>query len=206
MTTFLSYNPKELADITYPFCFQDNVFTPDELIAVTDYCSSQQLEDGVVIGADGAGTESEVRKSAIKFLSLDANNSWMFDRYASTVASMNDRYYGFDLTGFDAIQYTEYNNTGSKYDSHMDTIIGNSRGPNMVQTRKLSAILLLTDETEYEGGQFHIQTGSPDNPLIVEQKKGRMLVFPSFMIHRVTPIISGVRKSLVAWCVGPKFK
>jgi PKHD-type hydroxylase len=88
----------------------------------------------------------------------------------------------------------------------MDTITGNSKAANMIQTRKLSIVMPLNDPSEYKGGEFHIQSGLPDEPLVVEQKRGSIIAFPSFMIHRVTPILEGVRKSLVLWTVGPKFK
>jgi len=76
----------------------------------------------------------------------------------------------------------------------------------MVQSRQLSKTMPLNDPLEYEGGEFQIQTGLPEQPLIVEQKRGTAIIFPSFMLHRVTPITLGVRKSIVVWAVGPKFK
>jgi PKHD-type hydroxylase len=70
--------------------------------------------------------------------------------------------------------------------------------------RKLSFSLILSDSSEYEGGDFEILHGSfPDK---LEQKRGRILAFPSYIVHRVTPIISGSRRSIVFWALGPKFK
>jgi PKHD-type hydroxylase len=206
MSTYLSFNPKELADITYPFCWYENTFTEDELAAITNYCSTLELSDGVVVGGEGESISSNSRQSKIKFIDPDTNNLWMFEKFRQTISSINDRFYGLDLTGFDAIQYTEYGTKGARYDWHMDTITGPNKSPNMVQTRKLSITMPLNDPSEYEGGEFQIQAGLPDEPLIVEQKPGKIIAFPSFMIHRVTPVTRGVRKSLVIWCVGPKFK
>lgn len=205
MTTKLLPNPYEKLEITYPYCFNDNIFTNDEIASIITYCSDMKLESGVVVAPDGPA-ESERRKSDIKFVHPDDNNYWIFERLQQAIAHLNDRYYGFDLTGFDAFQYTEYNKEGSKYDYHMDTVMGNQKTPNLYATRKLSMIIPLVERSEYEGGDFQLLTGLPENPETVDQIKGRMIVFPSFMLHRVTPIISGVRKSLVVWCVGPKFK
>jgi PKHD-type hydroxylase len=199
-------NPIEFQDVTYPFCFHDNTFTPAELEAVKAYCTDLKLESGVVIGAEGKGAIAENRKSDVKFIMPDSNNYWIFEKIKSTIEYLNERFYGFDLWGFDTMQYTVYNEEGSKYDFHMDTTLGTERSKDAPHTRKLSMTLLLSEPSEYEGGEFQIQTGLPENPLPVEQPLGRMIIFPSLLIHRVTPIIKGTRKSLVVWCVGPKFK
>lgn len=206
MNKLLTFNPRELAEITYPFCWFENTFTEDELTAIAEYCNTLNLTDGVVVGGEGESTESKSRKSKINFIEPAENNLWLFEKIRQSISLINDRFYGFDLIGFDAIQYTEYNATGAKYDWHMDTITGTNKSPNMTQTRKLSIIMPLSDPSEYEGGEFQIQAGLPEEPLIVEQKKGKIIAFPSFMIHRITPVTSGVRRSLVLWCVGPKFK
>lgn len=207
MTTNLLPNPYEKLEITYPYCYNDDIFTSEELESIIAYCAKQKLETGVVVSPDGApAIESERRKSDIKFIHPDNNNYWIFDRLQKAIAHLNDRYYGFDLTGFDSFQYTEYNKEGSKYDFHMDTVMGAQKTSNLYGTRKLSMIIPLVDRSEYEGGDFELITGLPENAEVVDQIKGRMIVFPSFMLHRVTPIVSGVRKSLVVWCVGPKFK
>jgi PKHD-type hydroxylase len=71
--------------------------------------------------------------------------------------------------------------------------------------RKLSMSLLLSDPSEFEGGEFEVKTDS-DIPINLEQKRGRAWFFPSWALHRVTPVTKGVRKSLVLWVGGPPFK
>ena len=71
-------------------------------------------------------------------------------------------------------------------------------------TRKLSCVMLLNDPSEYEGGDFEVMTNN--QPLKIEFIKGRLIVFPSYILHRVTPIKSGVRRTLVNWISGPHFK
>jgi PKHD-type hydroxylase len=71
--------------------------------------------------------------------------------------------------------------------------------------RKLSFSLVLSDSADYEGGALEFFTSSA-GPSEAEQKRGRVIAFPSYMVHRVTPITKGVRKSIVFWVVGPKFK
>ena len=76
--------------------------------------------------------------------------------------------------------------------------------------RKLSMIIPLVDGNEYEGGDFEINLNNPENDnnivSIKEAKiKGTIIVFPSFVWHRVTPVTSGTRYSLVIWNLGKPF-
>ena len=82
----------------------------------------------------------------------------------------------------------------------MDTVFNNP----VLNTRKLSSILFLSDPNEYVGGQLVMQYSKED--FKIEQKYGRMVVFPSFIMHKVTPIESGVRNSLVNWFSGPPIR
>jgi PKHD-type hydroxylase len=68
--------------------------------------------------------------------------------------------------------------------------------------RKVSVVISITDPDTYEGGEFEFIDGTkPDI-----KQRGSILVFPSFVEHRVTPITSGTRYSLVNWYCGDKFK
>ena len=67
--------------------------------------------------------------------------------------------------------------------------------------RKLS--LELTDPAEYDGGQLQLNNG---HDMDTEQIRGRLFAFPSFMLHRVTPVTRGTRCSLVSWIGGPQFR
>jgi PKHD-type hydroxylase len=71
----------------------------------------------------------------------------------------------------------------------------------MLSQRKISASLLLNDESEYEGGDLIIL-----DETVKTKKQGTIIVFPSFMAHQVTPVTKGVRYSAVCWMTGPKWK
>ena len=66
-------------------------------------------------------------------------------------------------------------------------------------------VLMLSDPSEFEGGELQIKTDS-DDAITLEQKKGRAWFFPSYILHRVTPVTRGIRRSLVLWVGGPEFK
>jgi PKHD-type hydroxylase len=70
--------------------------------------------------------------------------------------------------------------------------------------RKLSLILQLSDATEYEGGELQLKDSSDHTA--VERKKGHLIAFPSYLLHRVTPVTKGIRRSLVVWISGPAFR
>ena len=75
--------------------------------------------------------------------------------------------------------------------------------------RKLSIILSLSDPSDYEGGELEFdlkQEPEPTKRICKEIKsKGSIVVFPSFMWHRVKPVTKGIRHSLVAWNLGKPY-
>ena len=74
---------------------------------------------------------------------------------------------------------------------HMDCIAGDKQ-------RKLTFSLILNDD--FEGGDFQLLHDET-----LEAKKGKILVFPSFLPHRVTPVTNGTRYVLFGWFYGPNF-
>ena len=58
---------------------------------------------------------------------------------------------------------------------------------------------------DYEGGNLNLNIGMEEEPENISFPRGRIVAFPSFMIHRVTPVTRGIRKSIVIWITGPKF-
>lgn len=189
------------ASISHSWTFWDNAFTDEELKKVISYGDSLTSNAATIIGSSDLEKAKEVRVSEVAWLSRNEQSSWIFDKVNFILEQTNNRYYGFDLYGYDSLQYTTYygNNEG-KYDWHMDSCLDTQIG----ETRKLSMTLLLDDD--FEGGDFQINIGQEKNAKSLPIKKGRAVVFPSYVIHRVAPVTKGVRRSLVAWCVGPKFK
>lgn len=205
--------PWERNTVTYPYIWWDNAFTNEELDTIISYCESQPLDKATIIGTDSenrAATE-KVRRCDIKFINYSQDiekTRWMFDRFNGIIKSANDMYYGFDLNGYEMFQYTSYNSSEEgTYDWHMDTCMGREYLSNdMFQPRKLSLTLLLNDPSEFDGGDFLINQGNERDAAKVELTRGRAVLFPSFMIHKVAPVTRGFRKSAVIWVLGPKFR
>lgn len=203
------YNfPDERARITFPFVWWDGLFTDEELDKIVEYCDSQGTHRGLTVKDKEQSPEEDVRKSNVKFHAQNENTQIVFDKMNWVITEMNNRFYNFDLNGWETFQYGTYDgNESGKYDWHMDMIMGNKRGDEMYLTRKLSIVMLLSEPgVDFEGGEFEMNGGSESRPDIPELKKGRIIGFPSWMVHRVKPVTSGVRKSIVIWVLGPKFK
>ena len=71
-------------------------------------------------------------------------------------------------------------------------------------SRKLSIVVQLSEPNEYQGGDLQFMYAS--EPYTAIKEKGSVYTFPSFVMHKVTPVFSGVRRTLVAWVAGPAFK
>jgi PKHD-type hydroxylase len=103
------------------------------------------------------------------------------------------------LTGQEATQIGRYKSSDEgHYDWHMD-----ASPPKEGIQRKLSISILLTDPSEFEGGELQFKNAEDKKVLT---KQGSIIVFPSFIEHRVTPVTKGVRHSAVTWASGPTFK
>jgi PKHD-type hydroxylase len=202
-------NPIERMRYTYSHTWWDGLFSDEELNKINEYVNTLELEDGKTIVPEGQEIQKNIRTSKIKFITPNEETQWFFNKFNWMIEQLNSQFYGFDLNGYDSIQYGVYEDTDNgKYDWHMDMILGNERvGDNMVETRKLSLSMLLNEPgVDFEGGEFQLNEGREFNANTIKTNKGCIIAFPSFMIHRVKPVTKGVRKSFVIWVMGPKFK
>lgn len=209
MTYTTIYNdPFSRAKAIEPWVFWDNAFTDDELKKVEEYCDEQGTQRGSIFGFGPEKTAEEVEKfrtSDIGFHSRNADTSWIFDRLNFVIQSANEMFFNYHLNGYSFFQYTTYKaEEKGRYDWHMDMAVGQSSRENTEpHPRKLSVTLLLNDD--FEGGEFQINLSKEDQPETIKIPKGRAVLFPSYVLHRVTPVTKGIRKSLVVWTLGPKF-
>ena len=110
--------------------------------------------------------------------------------------NINNQFYKYNITHSNQTEFLMYEPDG-RYTAHVDAFHSHS-----LETRKLTSLVFLNDD--FEGGKFFIQTG--EKRTYPPQKKGTVVVFPSFQLHGVEPVTSGVRYSTVTWLVGPYFK
>ena len=100
----------------------------------------------------------------------------------------------------EGLQFTNYKSNkvkGDHFHYHMD------RSFDCI-IRKLSITIQLTDPKDYEGGELEIKIGN--KPQAMKKDQGRLVAFPSYVLHQVKPMNKGERNSLVVWITGPQFK
>jgi len=180
-------------------------FSQDELTRIISHGNAVLDVKGerAIVGSGNESKEnSEIRKSNIAWIQLNEETQWLYDRLGFIARQLNGQYYQFDLTGFyEDLQYTVYNgNENAFYDWHMDKAYAENGAP----PRKLSMVLQLSDPNEYEGGNLEIVTGNGTE--ITSRKQGTVHCFPSYTLHRVSPVTKGTRRTIVVWLCGPKFR
>ena len=151
-----------------------------------------------------ANGDADHRISSVFFINYTTNNfSWLFQKCNNLIDKVNNDYFRLDLTGYDSMQFTEYNGKDSHYDWHVDSSYGNLTLNNF-GVRKLSLSILVSDE--FSGGEFKIDELARDKTGALPLDKGDAVLFPSTIPHKVCPIQTGCRRSIVIWVSGPALK
>ena len=186
-------------------CFWNDLFTEEELDNITEYCDNFQITKARIGNLSGEDTPEDKRKSNVAFIVRDNENDWFFSKIESAANKINSKFYGFDIYKLNSLQYTLYDEVGSHYDWHWDMFVGNTLDNiNDGPQRKLSAVMQLSHPDDYEGGDLEINNCGNHN--VIEKKRGLVTFFPSFVVHKVNPVESGVRKTLIAWFTGPDWR
>jgi PKHD-type hydroxylase len=182
----------------FNYYYFTNVFTEQELEQIIEVGESQPKIKATTVGEDISLEVSDYRVSDIAWLSNNPKTSWVYDRIADLAIKANSEMWNFDIWDFqDDLQYTSYYGNGGHYDWHADLGVG-------ISNRKLSVVLQLSNADEYEGGELQMNTGG--SILNVPKEKGLICFFPSFVLHRVKPLSSGLRRSLVTWLCGANLR
>lgn len=130
---------------------------------------------------------------------LSEETRWVYERMAEMCQRLNANSYRYDITGFgEDFYFLRYVGPDEHFGWHVD-MTGRTPTP-----RKLTAVLQLSDPSEYEGGEFDVQT--PNSFVRAEKKKGIITLFPAWKIHRVTQVTSGTRLALAMFLTGPNLK
>ena len=193
-----------------PYCVYEEHFSADICDRIIDLGNSLSPMQAEV----AHDPNNDLRDSEVSWIRHNDDSAWVYDLINDLVHQTNDRCWNWSLTGPESIQYTQYG-PEQFYTWHADQrrkpYDAESRWPG--QTRKISISVHLSEARDYEGGEFvieDIQT-PPNNmekrltPLLEARTRGSAIVFPSHLYHRVNPVISGTRRSLVAWFLGPPF-
>jgi len=146
------------------------------------------------------------------------NDTWIYKEIQPYIHQANSSAgWNFEWDRSEMCQFTKYK-LNQYYDWHCDSWEKpyEKKGPENGKIRKLSVTCQLTDGSDYEGGELEFDFRNYD-PHVRDQfkhlrqakeilPKGSIIVFPSHVWHRVKPVTSGVRYSLVLWNLGYPFK
>ena len=183
-----------------------------------------QLQDSRV-GEGNYGTVDKDKRNAKNAWVL--TNHWIAGFVWHYIQRANRENFLYDLIGIDgeAMQYTVYEE-GQYYGWHNDQGLSTYYKPlstasadrmcgekltsdfintNCEYVRKLSFSLLLSDPDTYEGGNLQL-LDEIGKSYIAPRQRGTIILFDSRTQHRVQKVTKGVRKSLVGWTIGPRWR
>ncbi len=175
----------------------DDLFTSDQLAKI--------LALGKIIKNERGKTQDQdsdylkYRKTMVSWLNINSHTEWLYEIFTNAVFNANN-HFDYELECIETLQFTIYNSLEEGlHDKHVDPL-----NWDLPTNRKLTFVLQLSDPSDYEGGDLILWNSR--NPRVMEKKLGRLLFFPSNLLHEVTPVTKGIRYSLVGWVHGPAFK
>ncbi|MFV0317307.1 MAG: 2OG-Fe(II) oxygenase [Microthrixaceae bacterium] len=158
-------------------------------------------------GIEGLSGPGPLRETVVAWIPRGEDTEWIFERMEMLSDRCNQAW-GLAVDGIvEDLQYTLYEGAGAHYTWHQDGL------DDGVDDRKLSLVVQLSDSTDYTGGDLEfLEVTSDYDPAEQRQyhdtvrKRGTAIGFTAFEYHRVTPLRSGTRRSLVAWISGPRLR
>ncbi len=180
-----------------PYTLPDAFSGPDcdRIIALAQ---AEPLADaGLVRNA----SDHNIRRSDLAWLDEREGADWVMERIIAIVARANREAFDFALSEFaESAQVARY---GAEREGHFDWHSDIGTGA-VAARRKLTMVVQLSDPAEYRGGVLEVM---PDAHVrAAESARGAATLFPSFVLHRVTPVTEGTRWSLTIWAHGPAFR
>ena len=178
-------------------------FVNDSYIdAVENYIKNQQLEKAEFNHNDSDTDLDAIRRSKIHWMTDERYKDDLMPLYnelTTKIRQVNNRQWKWIIDGWDAFQYSEYDESyKGHYDWHIDYTM---KTPDQPLSRKISFSLGISEKDEYEGGELITKMNMNENSCKLD--KGEVFVFPSWMLHKVTPVTKGKRKVIVGWGLGP---
>src|SRR5688572_11905827 len=170
---------------------------------LTDVQIDRLIGEHAPLLADGklgpGNTNAEIRRSQVVMLGEEPKYDWLYERLWSAAQECNRLFFCVDIAGVEAnVQLARYDSSDRGFYGWHTDFAG------IRPLRKLSISIQLSRSEDYEGGDLELMYGQ--EPQRVERSRGAFIAFPSFMLHRVTPVTRGTRWSLVAWILGTRWR
>ena len=182
------------SDKMHQYAFWDNFLSKEECKKIIKQGKKLRLKKSVTINSP---KKKGVRKSDISWIYPDKDTLWLFRRATDVILDLNNQFFNFDISGLnEGFQFTNYKYPDGHYGKHIDRAFD-------IEIRKLSISIQLTDPKDYKGGNLILNTG---NICITDSGIGNIIIFPSFLLHKVSKMESGNRYSIVSWVSGSPWK
>ena len=170
----------------------------DNLVRLGDSLALEKAE----LSVGGAGYEN-LRSTKVAWVPREARTEALYRGLEGAVLDINARFFRFDLSGLATPQYAVYGGAeGGHFDWHKD--YGRDPSDPQREPRKVTLSLQLSEASDYEGCELQVRGGNQIDT--APKARGTLVAFPANVLHQVTPIRSGIRRSLVIWAVGPEFR
>ena len=206
-------------NLEYYYWYFQSVIPPKICDDIIEYGKSKQEQialtgdyDPEKVSEDDIKDVSKKRKSNIVWM----NDRWIYNEIHPYIHTANKNAgWNFQWDFSESCQFTKYK-LDQFYDWHCDSWSKPYNRPEEPdrhgKIRKLSVTISLSDENDYEGGDFEFDFRNDDKgsnqPQLCKEirPKGSLVVFPGFVWHRVCPVKKGSRYSLVIWNLGWPYK
>ncbi|MGD1808205.1 2OG-Fe(II) oxygenase [Dapis sp. BLCC M126] len=175
-------------------------FTADECDWIISLSQNLATGQNYIVKA----TNPSYRQVSAWKISQNQETNWVWQRLINNVIYANNSWWNYDIVGIlESIQLICYDSTNSshKIQDNCDLHIDNEYP---FSFRKISFSVELSEPNSYEGAELSLYV--QENPKILPRSRGTMIMYPSFILHEVTPIIKGKRWALIGWVTGPQFR
>jgi PKHD-type hydroxylase len=175
-----------------------NFFTESECDTIINLGEERNPKFAQIYTGNPSGdVNNEIRNCGVSWIRPESDTFWIFQKIQHAVSEINEQHYRFSIQWGEDCQFTKYDSSYQGFfRKHLDIV-----GFSGEAARKISVSILLNDN--YDGGDLNIYTD--ETPFTVKKSKGTLVIFPSFLLHEVTPVISGTRYSLVNWINGTRW-
>ena len=181
---------------TFDYYYWNNVISPKEITSINslikDYRKDKKEDKSLKANVSKTSTVYHIKLKHLKdVLKIPL----------SVIANGNRNNYGYDVFEWDDETFLNFNiyKKNQEYDWHKD--VDNSKFVDV----KLTALINVSDQ-KFTGGEFFLLNYK--NPTSVPEldKPGSMVIFSSFILHKVNPVLEGTRKTLTIFIKGPSLR
>tara|TARA_E500000331_G_scaffold29436_1_gene24762 strand:- start:1081 stop:1677 length:597 start_codon:yes stop_codon:yes gene_type:complete len=194
---FSDITPQEQSEWWF---YEKNVIDESTICKIENYLegkdliSNQEMNDVY---------NKNIRSSEIYWMHQEGDEDELMPIYTEVVYKMrqiNDCMWKYRVNGWEPFQYSQYDESYSgHFNWHID--VHPKFNVDDPDPRKISFSVGLSNINDYDGGDFMIKIDI--NEKVFKLDRGDVIAFPSWMLHKVSPVTRGMRRTLVGWGNGP---